>query len=567
MSDMHLTINDQAVVAKSDSTILEAARAAGIFIPSLCHHPAVSNHGACRMCLVAVKGMRGLQTACTCPVTEGMEVATETDEIAAGRRFVLELLFSERNHYCMYCQVSGDCELQALAYRYGLDHWRYPRPYKPLPLDASHPYIIMEPNRCILCTRCVRACGEIAANHTLNLSERGSRTMLVADLGVPLGASSCVSCGTCLQVCPTGALIDAKSAYGGHEEDLTRTRTTCMQCGVGCALDVFTRGSRLLRVDGVWGAGPSGGLLCEDGRFAPLWERRERVTAPEVRRNGGRAAVGWDEALALVAGRLRQGKALGLAACATTNEALTAFARLFGALDQPAGRLEPAAPSLGGTAARLQELLEADLILVAGTDPLRSQRVVGAFIRRAVDRGARLLLLGECGDGLAEVATLAVAEAEAPRAVAEAERAERPVIVYGAGLGPEALAALRRLAGKGRILALDPARNGKGAEQAGLRPQEARGAEVLYLLLGEQVVDAALADHLEGAFTIVQTSYRSALTEKADVVLPAPVWAERSGHVTNLEGAVLPLAPALPMPRDVRDEAEVLQVLTDMTAR
>ncbi|HYL79969.1 MAG TPA: 2Fe-2S iron-sulfur cluster-binding protein, partial [Candidatus Acidoferrum sp.] len=273
MSDLHVCINGRGVTAKSGLTILEAARAAGISIPSLCHHPAVANHGACRICVVEVKGMRGLQTACTCPVTEGMEVATETDAIAAGRRFVLELLFSERNHYCMFCQVSGDCELQALAYRYGLDHWRYPRPHQPLALDASHPYIIMEPNRCILCTRCARACAEIAGSHTLGLSERGSDTMLVADLGVPLGESTCVGCGTCLQVCPTGALLDARSAYGGHEEEITHTRTTCMQCSLGCPLDVQSRGSRLLKVNGVWGAEPSAGLLCADGRFVPLAER------------------------------------------------------------------------------------------------------------------------------------------------------------------------------------------------------------------------------------------------------------------------------------------------------
>lgn len=567
MSDVNLRINGQAVTAKSGGTILEAARAAGIFVPSLCHHPAVSNHGACRICVVEVKGMRGLQTACTCPVAEGMEVATETDATAAGRRFVLELLFSERNHYCMFCQVSGDCELQALAYRYGLDHWRFPRPNQPFALDASHPYIIVEPNRCILCTRCARACAEIAGSHTLGLSERGSDSMLVADLGAPLGDSTCVGCGTCLQVCPTGALLDAKSAYGGHEEELTHTRTTCMQCSVGCALDVQSRGGRLLKVNGIWEAGPSGGLLCADGRFVPLAERRERLTTPEVRRNGGRIAVGWDEALRVAADRLRRGNSLGLAACATTNEALAAFSRLFATLGRPAGRLEPEAPTLGGVAARLQDLLEADVIVVAGIDPVWTHRVVGAFIRRAVDRGSRLHLLGDCGNGLAEIATQAVGVEEASRLAAEVERAERPVIVYGPGLPLDVLTALCRLAEKARVLALDPARNGKGAAQAGLHPQGAREAEVVYFLLGEQDGNELPAAPREGSFSIVQASYRSALTERADVILPAPVWAERSGHVTNLEGTVLPLTPAVPMPGSVRDEAEVLQALRDMAAR
>jgi NADH-quinone oxidoreductase subunit G len=201
---------------------------------------------------------------------------------------------------------------------------------------------------------------------------------------------------------------------------------------------------------------------------------------------------------------------------------------------------------------------------------------VGNFIRRAVDQGARLLLLGECGDGLAEVATLAASEAEADQVVAEAGRAERAVIVYGTGLSPEALATLKRLAEKARVLALDPARNGKGAEQVGLRsfdpatgrdPGRRGSAEALYFLLGEQPVNGDLAANLDGSFTIVQASYRSALTDKADVILPAPTWAERTGHVTNLEGDVLPLSPVLPMPAGVRDEAEVLRTLTDMTAR
>jgi len=264
MSEVQLTIDGQKVVAQSGQTILEAAQSAGIDVPTLCHHPALTawgacrmclveeaaqsagidvptlcHHpaltawGACRMCLVEVKGVRGLQASCTSPVADGMEVQTESDAAVEVRKFVLELLFAERNHYCMFCQMSGDCELQDMAYRYGLDHFTYPRPYDKLPLDASRKYFIMDHNRCILCMRCVRACSEITANHTLNVRERGSKSMIMADLNVPFGESTCVECGSCLQVCPTGALIDARSAYGGREKDVTHTETTCMQCSIG----------------------------------------------------------------------------------------------------------------------------------------------------------------------------------------------------------------------------------------------------------------------------------------------------------------------------------------------
>ena len=234
MSEVRLTINGQPVVAQSGQTILEAAQAAGIDIPVLCHHPSLSSWGACRMCVVEVKGMRGLQTACTCPIADGMEVQTETESAVSVRKFVLELLFSERNHYCMFCQMSGSCELQSLAYEYGLDHWEFDRAYPHYAVDASRKYFVHEPNRCILCRRCIRACEQLVGNSTLGLKNRGVNTEVIADLDVPFGESSCVSCGTCLQVCPTGALADRASAYMGATEEVARVKSRCSACGVGC---------------------------------------------------------------------------------------------------------------------------------------------------------------------------------------------------------------------------------------------------------------------------------------------------------------------------------------------
>lgn len=565
MSEIHLKINDQEVVAQSGQTVLEAAKGAGVDIPVLCHHPALTNWGACRMCVVEVEGVRTVQSACTLPATDGMVVRTNTEQTYNLRRFVLDLLFSERNHYCMYCQMSGDCELQDQAYNHGLDHWTYPRPYEKLEVDASRKYFIMDHNRCILCSRCVRACAEIAANHTLNLRNRGARTMISADLDVPFGESTCVECGTCLQVCPTGALIDARSAYGGREKDVVHVQTTCMQCSVGCDLDVVTRYSRLLRVDGIWESEPDGGLLCVDGRFKPLYETRKRVTKPMVRKDGKLAETSWDEALALVAGKIKGASCQGLAACATTNEALAAFAGLFAQTGGQVGRIEPVAPVLGyGVPAKVTDVLSADFIIVAGAQPLDYQRVVGYFIHRAADQGATVAVIADSENALSKRAALTVSSAQAGVVAKAAADAEKVVLVYSVGIKPEVIAALKPLGDKIQYLALDPARNGKGAEAVGLKPQTPVKVDVAYVMLGEQPVAESLQP--QAGFKVVQTAYHSTLTEQADVVLPAPIWSERTGHVTTLDGVVKPLKMVLPGPVDVRDESEVLTQLAALVS-
>ncbi len=565
MSEVQITFNGKKVTAQSGQTILEAAQAAGVDIPVLCYHPDLTAWGACRMCLVEVKGMRGLQAACTSPVVDGMEIETEAEGAVEVRKFVLELLFSERNHYCMFCQMSGDCELQDAAYRYGMDHFTYPRPYDKFEVDASRKYFIMDHNRCILCQRCVRACSEIAANHTLSVRERGSESMIMADLNVPFGESTCVECGTCLQVCPTGALIDARSAYGGREKDVTHTQTTCMQCSVGCTLDVVTRYSRLLRVDGVWGSDPNGGLLCVDGRFAPLYDDRKRVKQPLVRRDGKLMPAGWDEALGLVTANLKDGAAEGFATGASSNEALLAFSKLFEKAGAKAGMLESEAPALGfGSVGKISDIAEADFIVVAGADPLEYQRVIGYLIHRAADKGATVAVIAESENKLSERATMTVSYADADKIAKAASEAEKIVLVYSLAITGKVMAAFRPLADKLSYIALSPSRNGKGAETVGLKHMKLNGAATQFFLMGEQAEDATLLDKLSGVFTVVQASYMSPLADKADVVLPAPLWYERTGHVTNLEGKVLPLDAALPMPDGVRDEAEVLEKLTEM---
>ena len=204
-----LVIDGLDVSARADQTILEVARENGIFIPALCHIEGLKPVGACRLCLVEVKGARRLLPACVTTVEEGMEITTNSARLADYRRTVLELMFSERNHICSVCVTNGNCELQTLSQKLEMTHVRFPYLYPKLRVDASHERYVMDHNRCILCNRCVRVCDEIEGAHTWDVMGRGIAARVITDMDQPWGASeTCTACGKCVHVCPTGALSE-----------------------------------------------------------------------------------------------------------------------------------------------------------------------------------------------------------------------------------------------------------------------------------------------------------------------------------------------------------------------
>jgi len=567
MARVNITIDGQKIAAQAGQTVLEAAEEAGIDIPTLCDHPALQPIGACRMCLVEIARQRGLQPACTFKVVEGMEVQTESPAVVEARKFVLQLLFSERNHFCMYCQMSGDCELQDLAYRYGLDHWIYDRAFPKLEVDSSHQYFVLDHNRCILCRRCVRSCDEVVGNHTLGVRERGANSMIFADLNAPLGESSCISCGTCLQVCPTGALMDRKSAYLGLPDEVEGVKSTCTFCSVGCGVELVTCYNHLIRIEGDWDATPNGGLLCVMGRFEPLDEQRTRVLVPMVRRHGALEEVEWEEALQFVADKIRslEARLTGLASPRLTNEALSLFVQLFRqGLDADAGSLIEVPKFLGQPEGDLTLLDQADLFVVVGTDLTVDHQVAGFLVKRAVtNRGARLILVDEETNGLASYASYHLKLGESARAIALCTAASAPAVIYGTGAGTDLDQLRKALAGKAHFVGLVPGANSRGALAAGLddaaRLGEVRG---FYILAADDQVSEDLGELLKGAeFIAVHSSYLTPLTERADVVLPTAIWSEKAGHFTNTEGRVLELARAVDPPPGVKDDEDILKAL------
>ena len=569
---LNLILNGQAIQAEAGNTVLEVAKLAGADIPTLCHHPALDNIGACRMCIVEIKGERALQPSCTFPIYEGMEIQTESPKVVELRRYILEMLFSERNHFCMFCEMSGDCELQSLAYRYKLDHWTYPMLHPKLGVDGTRKYFMMDHNRCILCRRCIRACSDLVANHTLGVKSRGAKTMISADLDSPFGLSSCISCGTCLQVCPTGALVDRKSVYMGRNVQVQRTKSYCASCSVGCRIEVITRAGKVLRVEGDW-SGPNAGVLCIHGKFDPFFETRKRVTTPMRREGQEWKSISWEDAMDEVAKQLKaSGKdkmmawTTGKAFDETMNQFIELFKKKLGGF---VGTFESALSELnlpfnGG----LEHLDNADTILVVGVDPLAKHKVLGYRIRKARDRGARIILVGGGSDaktGFSKYAHIRMEPSKLEDAIAICEKCEHPVVVYGEGVGRTMSVKLAQLDGKAAFIPLFPATNGYHAKQLSL-PEGVKmdRAKVVYLYLQDiDLTDETIKTLRKSDYMIVHASYFNPVTQVADLVLPAPIWFERAGTFKNLEGREVKIEQVIPPPEGIRHVVDVMQGISE----
>jgi len=302
-----ITIDGKEVSGKEGQTILEIALENGFDIPHLCYHPKISKTGACRICIVKVNDTM-LKTSCTEPAVDGMKIVTEDEEIIEIRKGILELLLAEGDHNCLYCDANGDCELQELCYRYGLDPLEFPFSKNEREIDyESSKGLKRNENRCILCGRCVKACAEIQLMNVWNFAGRGGATRLTADMFEKIGGSSCTMCGTCVQLCPTGALTFQPVLGRGQSWELEKESSICIYCGVGCKIDFYkNKKGELVKALGN-DDGPNKGHLCVKGRFGfDFIQSDKRLTTPLIKRNGTFEEAGWDETLDFVADKFKE---------------------------------------------------------------------------------------------------------------------------------------------------------------------------------------------------------------------------------------------------------------------
>lgn len=336
MMSKNIFIDGKPITFEDGKTVLQVARENGLYIPTLCYHARTGPASMCRVCVVEVEGMRGLQTSCSLTPSDGMKIQTASQRVLDARKAVVNLLLANGNHDCLSCEVNGACELQDAAYHLGIETPAFfVKEYDER--DASAAFIIRDPNKCILCGRCIVGCNGQVVNEVLEFGYRDSHTKVICDADLPMGLSTCVQCGECVQLCPVGAFIEKKAVGKARRWETHTVRTTCPYCGVGCQLELHVKGEQIVRVTGVEGAEPNQGHLCVKGRYGyDFIYSDDRIKTPLIREANGFREASWDEALDLVATKFQQIKQeygpnalAGVSSARSINEDSYYMQRLF----------------------------------------------------------------------------------------------------------------------------------------------------------------------------------------------------------------------------------------------
>ncbi|MBY4675432.1 formate dehydrogenase subunit alpha [Marinobacterium arenosum] len=411
-----LNIDGVEVSVPEGTSVLRAAALADINIPKLCASDNLEAFGSCRLCAVQIEGRRGYPASCTTPVEQGMQVTTQNDKLGKLRRNIMELYISDHPLDCLTCPANGNCELQDMAGAVGLREVRYGfdgENHLSAPKDESNPYFTFDPSKCIVCSRCVRACEEVQGTFALTIQGRGFDSKVAAGQDQPFLESDCVSCGACVQSCPTATLMENNVIEQGQPEH--SVVTTCAYCGVGCSFKAEMKGDQVIRMVPYKGGEANHGHSCVKGRFAFGYAtHKDRITEPMIRDSIDQPwrAVSWQEALEFAADRIKAVQAKygresvgGITSSRCTNEETYLVQKLIRAgfgnnntdtcarvCHSPTGYgLKTTLGESAGTQT-FDSVMQADLIMVIGANPTDAHPVFGSLARRRLRQGAKLIV-------------------------------------------------------------------------------------------------------------------------------------------------------------------------------
>jgi NADH-quinone oxidoreductase subunit G len=403
VADVNLTVDGKKLTAPAGTLLIEACKSTGIEVPSFCYYPGLSLQGACRMCLVEIEKMPKLQTACTTPVAEGMVVATESDKIKQARKSMLELLLANHPLDCPVCDAGGECELQDMTFKYGAAESKFMDMKNHRDEQQWSPVVYFDRPRCILCYRCIRACGEGMDVWALGIQNRGASSIIAPNKEDHL---ECEECGMCIDICPVGALTSGAYRYKTRPWEMKHVGTVCTHCGDGCKTTLGVRradtGMQIVRGDNRDKSGINGDFLCIKGRYAfDFANNDDRLTQPLIKRDGKFATATWEQAFELIASKFRDvlttagPAAIGVIGSNRTaneeNYLLQKFARLVlgtNNIDHHRTADFPAfASALAGkptATASMREVAEAPAILLIGNNPTEQHPLLAWQIRTNV---------------------------------------------------------------------------------------------------------------------------------------------------------------------------------------
>jgi len=410
-------IDGLPATVKAGTSILRAARESGVDIPKLCATDSLKPFGSCRMCLVEIEGRNGYPASCTTPVEAGMKIRTQTSALSKLRRNVMELYISDHPLDCLTCSANGDCELQDMAGAVGLREVRYGfdgENHLDAPTDTSNPYFQFDASKCIVCSRCVRACDEVQGTFALTIQGRGFESKVSASISEDFLDSECVSCGACVQACPTATLVDKSIVDHGQPDHAVKT--TCAYCGVGCSFVAEMKGDQVVRMTPDKDGQANHGHSCVKGRFAWGYStHRDRVLSPLIRDSIDEPwrKVDWEEAIQYTSKRFKEIQAEhgrksigGITSSRCTNEEVFVVQKLVRAAMgnnnvDTCARVCHSPTGYGlnqtlGTSAGTQpfdSVMDADVIVVIGANPTAAHPVFASQMKQRLREGAKLIVV------------------------------------------------------------------------------------------------------------------------------------------------------------------------------